>query len=173
MEWARPPREYHPVSTADELKNLKQAFADTKRWFREMAEQVEEEQKAFHDAILFYLTILDDQDLMRHRETHRKAVGDFRRGDSQGLRGLSPQTEIGRSVFSKTACSTSTTSRTVSWRKLAGGGECGNGCPRNADAFHPLRQGVDDQPRSPASRSKACWPSSPMPAVTIPMRRSS
>jgi phosphotransferase system enzyme I (PtsI) len=89
--WSRSPRETSMISTADELKNLRQAFTDAKRWFRDLDEQVEEEQKAFHDAILFYLTILDDQDLWqaivrrieRRQETSeeaiRKVFEDYRR----------------------------------------------------------------------------------------------
>jgi phosphoenolpyruvate-protein phosphotransferase (PTS system enzyme I) len=53
------------LSVSEELRTLRRAFDETKRWFREMDEQVEDEQKAFHDAILFYLTILDDQDLIQ------------------------------------------------------------------------------------------------------------
>lgn len=96
LEWSRPARETALVSAAEELKNLRRAFEETKRWFREMAEQVEEDQKAFHDAILFYLTILDDQDLIqsiqkrieKRQETAetavRKVFEDHRRKLKQG-----------------------------------------------------------------------------------------
>lgn len=53
------------IAVTEELKTLHRAFAETKRWFRELDAQVEEDQKAFHDAILFYLTVLDDHDLIQ------------------------------------------------------------------------------------------------------------
>jgi phosphotransferase system enzyme I (PtsI) len=65
LESQRMSREVGIIAVAEELKTLRQAFDDTKQWFREMDEQVDEEQKAFHDAILFYLTILDDREMIQ------------------------------------------------------------------------------------------------------------
>lgn len=65
LESLKTSQEIDTISVNEELKTLRRAFDETKRWFRELDEQVEEEQKAFHDAILFYLTILDDQDLVQ------------------------------------------------------------------------------------------------------------
>lgn len=52
------------TSVTQEIQAFRNALQQTKQWFQTMAESVDPDQLAFHDAILFYLTILEDKELL-------------------------------------------------------------------------------------------------------------
>lgn len=54
----------HPAIPQDENNRFREAILQTKQWYQTLAVGVDEEQTQFHDTLLFYQAILDDEEML-------------------------------------------------------------------------------------------------------------